>query len=676
MARDFPIGNGNLLINFDSGYNIRDMYFPHVGQENHGTDHLSHFGMWTEEGFFWIDDPTFVKKTAYLPDSLVTNINGTHHPFGVQMTIHDGVDVQQNVFLRKVIIRNNRDTERLFKLFFHLDLHLYGLAVGDTVYFDPDLRSLVFYKSRRYVSMSCQAEGQATFEPSGYACGQKEISGLEGTWRDAEDGNLSGNAISQGSIDGTIEREVKVAGQSEQVCWFWVCFGRTHEDIVKMEKLVRTESPQAWLQRTNDYWTAWVGKDRHDLSILPERIATAYKRSLLTIRTNMDNRGAIMAANDSDTLKFAKDTYSYMWPRDGALIAHVLDRSGYDSLTRTFFDFCKKGLSREGFIFHKYNPDSTVGSSWHPWINAKGEKQFAIQEDETALVLFALWHHHVLAGTQATSEQDYREFVIPMADFLAQYRDASGLPLPSYDLWEERFGVMAFTVATVYAGLCAASQFAEQNGDRMRAIYYKDTSTKVRDAALKQLYTEQEGRFLRALYWNAESEQYEPDLKLDASMYAIFDFGLVEATDPRMVRTMEAIHKRLWVQTNVGGMARYENDYYHQVSNDITKVPGNPWFICTMWYAEWLIAVAKTEEELKQAESMIEWAIEHSLPSGMMAEQLHPYTGDPISVTPLTWSHSTFVKVVQEFLSKKRSFEKQAKSDQDVSEDKILTEIK
>jgi GH15 family glucan-1,4-alpha-glucosidase len=159
-------------------------------------------------------------------------------------------------------------------------------------------------------------------------------------------------------------------------------------------------------------------------------------------------------------------------------------------------------------------------------------------------------------------------------------------------------------------------------------------------------------------------------------MYAIFDFGLVEATDPRMVRTMEAIHKRLWVQTNVGGMARYENDYYHQVSNDITKVPGNPWFICTMWYAEWLIAVAKTEEELKQAESMIEWAIEHSLPSGMMAEQLHPYTGDPISVTPLTWSHSTFVKVVQEFLSKKRSFEKQAKSDQDVSEDKILTEIK
>jgi GH15 family glucan-1,4-alpha-glucosidase len=95
-----------------------------------------------------------------------------------------------------------------------------------------------------------------------------------------------------------------------------------------------------------------------------------------------------------------------------------------------------------------------------------------------------------------------------------------------------------------------------------------------------------------------------------------------------------------------------------------------------MWYAEWLIAVAKTEEELKQAESMIEWAIEHSLPSGMMAEQLHPYTGDPISVTPLTWSHSTFVKVVQEFLSKKRSFEKQAKSDQDVSEDKILTEIK
>src|SRR5438067_1573419 len=33
MARDLPIGNGNLTVNFDHEYNIRDVYYPHVGQD-------------------------------------------------------------------------------------------------------------------------------------------------------------------------------------------------------------------------------------------------------------------------------------------------------------------------------------------------------------------------------------------------------------------------------------------------------------------------------------------------------------------------------------------------------------------------------------------------------------------------------------------------------------------
>ena len=35
MPRDLPIGNGGLLIGFDLSYEIRDIYYPNVGQENH-----------------------------------------------------------------------------------------------------------------------------------------------------------------------------------------------------------------------------------------------------------------------------------------------------------------------------------------------------------------------------------------------------------------------------------------------------------------------------------------------------------------------------------------------------------------------------------------------------------------------------------------------------------------
>ena len=36
MPRDLPVGNGQMLVNFDRHYRIRDLYYPHIGEENHG----------------------------------------------------------------------------------------------------------------------------------------------------------------------------------------------------------------------------------------------------------------------------------------------------------------------------------------------------------------------------------------------------------------------------------------------------------------------------------------------------------------------------------------------------------------------------------------------------------------------------------------------------------------
>ena len=123
--------------------------------------------------------------------------------------------------------------------------------------------------------------------------------------------------------------------------------------------------------------------------------------------------------------------------------------------------------------------------------------------------------------------------------------------------------------------------------------------------------------------------------------------------DPRIVATMEAVRERLWVKTDVGGVARYENDYYHQVSQDIENVPGNPWFICTLWLAQWHIATAQTEDDLKPALEILNWAADHALPSGVMAEQVHPYTNAPLSVSPLTWSHATLAMTVREYVARR-----------------------
>src|SRR5690606_36736147 len=84
---------------------------------------------------------------------------------------------------------------------------------------------------------------------------------------------------------------------------------------------------------------------------------------------------------------------SYLWPRDGALVAAALDSEGMGEVARSFYGLCESIITDQGCFLHKYNPDGSPASSWHPWVSL-GQPQLPIQEDETALVLWALWHHY------------------------------------------------------------------------------------------------------------------------------------------------------------------------------------------------------------------------------------------------------------------------------------------
>ena len=62
--------------------------------------------------------------------------------------------------------------------------------------------------------------------------------------------------------------------------------------------------------------------------------------------------------------------------------------------------------------------------------------------------------------------------------------------------------------------------------------------------------------------------------------------------------------------------------------------------------AEYRIAMAKTRAELQEAEKLLVWATERASSAGMLPEQVHPETGEHLFVSPLTWSHATFLDTV------------------------------
>jgi GH15 family glucan-1,4-alpha-glucosidase len=202
----------------------------------------------------------------------------------------------------------------------------------------------------------------------------------------------------------------------------------------------------------------------------------------------------------------------------------------------------------------------------------------------------------------------------------------------------------------------AAAEFAHAFGDVGLARKWSDAAREIRTGMDHYLWRPELGRFARMINVGSDGE-IAVDAVIDASLYGCFAFGCYPPADPKVMATMKAIRDRLWCKTDVGGIARYENDYYHRVSDDIERVPGNPWFICTMWLAQHAIAKATSSDELREAIEVLEWVASRTLRSGVLAEQVHPYTNAPLSVSPLTWSHATVIMAVQEYLEKREQTE-------------------
>jgi len=645
--RDIPVGNGSLLVNFDDKYQIRDIYFPHVGQENHTEGFPFRFGVWADCEFSWVFSDDWQRRLRYVPDTLITDVQLFNSKLQIEIVCNDMVAGRENIFLRRITINNLLSSARKVKIFLHHDFRIYENKVGDTAFYDPETLALIHYKKHRYFLIN-------TLPHFGeFATGRKAFRHQEGTWRDAEDGHLQGGSITEGSVDSTVAVGFGLEPDRAQEFYYWIAAGTSHYQVDRSNRHVLKMHPSVYFDKSSHRAKNWLTKQRLDLGSLPGSVTDLYRRSLLIIRSQIDRQGAIIAANDHDVTDRATDHYSYLWPRDGAFVAHALDQAGYSDLTRPFFDLCQKIVHAGGYFLQKYNPDGTLGSGWHAyWDSSLKHRLLPIQEDETALVLWSLWEHFRWSSSKNVAEDAFRGLITKCGDFLVEFVDpATKLPQPSWNLWEDRRGIHTFTCATVVAGLRAGAQFANIAGDTEREKTYITTADEMVEAMRQHLYRPELGRFLRSLQVGSD-QTLIPDPTVDASLFGVFYFGCFDPNDEIVAGTMNAIEERLVNKTRFGGVARFESDGYMRSSDTVT---GNSWFICTLWLAEYYISRAKIPGDLAPALETLQWTADRALPSGVLAEQFDPLTGEALSVSPLTWSHSTFVSTVHSYVEKMKA---------------------
>lgn len=649
MPRDIPVGNGQLLITFDRLYRMRDIYFPHVGRFNHTAGHVQRFGVWADGKFAWIEDEGWTRELRYKADTLVTDVRLVHEKLGLELTCNDCVDAQSPALIRRIAARDLLGKTRDVRVFLHLDLSIEETAVGDTANYDPQTAGVVIYKEDNYFMINASDRHKHGIDH--WAIGTKRVGGAEGTWRDAEDGQLGRNAISQGSIDATVGFNLQVPPDGEAFFHAWIACGRSYAQVKQLNEHILETGPERMTARTEAYWKLWSRKEPLDPTPLPENLRDQFFRSQLVVRTQIDHGGAIIAANDSDITQFGGDHYSYCWMRDGALVARALIQTGQSELSRRFFRFAAKCIGDDPYFLHKYSPTGNLASSWHPWI-LDGQRVLPIQQDETALVTWALRKHFETFRDVEFVKPLYQPLIAGPAEWMLEYRDHNGLPLPSWDLWEERRGIHTFTVAATIGALKAAARFAAEFGEPDRAAAFREGADRMKGALRRHLRHPESGVFARMAVPLSDGS-YRLDMTRDSANHALWAFDAFRPDHPEVLAEARSLRERLWIKTEVGGCARYERDYYHQVEHeDIDRVPGNPWVICTLWNAQHQIEIATDRRQLDEALKLLNWAADRAEPSGVLAEQFHPYTGEPISVSPLTWSHAEFVVTCAQYLRK------------------------
>lgn len=648
MARPVVLGNGEMHVGINSYGLVHDFYFPYVGLENHAAGRLTrhHVGVWIDGTMSWLDHGDWEFRFRYPHRALIGHTVAKNEKLGVLLEFDDVVDSHISAFMRNIHVVNLRPHAREIRLFMHQ-----AFIIGDsrsntdTAQYLPDTHAILHYRGRRAFIISGEADG-VPFDQ--YSVGLFGIEGHEGTWRDADDGELSMSPVEHGRVDSALRFKLQVDGHSSARVHYWIAAGTSTREALYIHKQVKEDGLSRRLHSTAAWWHEWLAPALRVADKIDPDYQDSFLRSAMVIKSQIDKRGAVMASTDTAMLNYSRDAYAYCWPRDGAYALWPLIRMGYVDEPYRFFEFCRRGLHPSGFLMHKYRSDGAIGSSWHPYVHSDGTTAPPIQEDETALVLFLFAQFYQAHPEPRVLNEFYHTMVTPMADFMASYIDGmTGLPKPSYNLWEEVYLSTTYTTSLVYAALLAAADLAEEAEDPNKAVLWRARADDILAAAHKYLYNSDKKCFYRGLIVQDAEIRYDDTIDV-SSVFGAFMYGLFPVESEELQQSADTLQQVFEVNNGRIGLPRYQNDNYRRVSQDIT---GNWWPVTTLWLAQYYIET----DQLDKAKQTLAWVRGHSLETNIFPEQINPLTGDPLSVAPLSWSHAEYIATLLDTVAEKQS---------------------
>ena len=373
--------------------------------------------------------------------------------------------------------------------------------------------------------------------------------------------------------------------------------------------------------RTRDYWVEWVRR----LSIAYDWQDAIIRAAIALKLSNFEETGGIVAALTTSIPEAPGSgrtwDYRYCWMRDAYFVVKALNRLGATKTMEGFISFIL-GIASEDQLRPVYRvvPTDPMDEIVAP--NLKGYRNDGPVRVGNAAAFQS--QHDTFGSIILAAMPMFFDRRLPRQGNEALFHLLESLGLkavqlaftPDAGIWEYRgrTHIHTYSAAMCWAGCSRLAAIASHLGLNDSAAKWTEAADNIQNTLLEKAWSEKRGSFTAAL----DGED------VDASVLLLPEIGLVEPSDSRFTRTVAAVERELRRGQH---MMRYANQ-------DDFGMPEAAFLTCRFWLIDAWWLIGRREE----ARDLFVDSLRHRNRYGLLAEDIHPQTGQLWGNFPQTYS--------------------------------------
>ncbi len=385
---------------------------------------------------------------------------------------------------------------------------------------------------------------------------------------------------------------------------------------------------QDFLKRTLDYWRDWV----RALAV-PFEWQSAVIRSAITLKLcSFEETGAIVAAHTTSVSEAPGSErnwdYRYCWLRDAYFVVQALNRLGATRTMEGYIGYIATvaagapedikplyGVVPNAPLEERVAPD-LAGYLGQAPVRVGNQAAEQNQHDVYGSIVLAVMQSFMDERLPERGDEGLFRRLEPLGELAAKLAFE-----PDAGIWEYRGRRRVHTHSAILCWVACdrLSRIAIGLGLQPEGSRWRQEADRIRSRILTECWSEKRQAYIAAI----GSED------LDASVLLMHDLGILDASDPRFISTVECIGREL---NRNGHMLRY-------AAADDFGEPETAFLVIKFWYLDALASIGRDDEARELFESLL--ASRNCY--GLLSEDLHPETGVLWGNIPQTYSMAGIV---------------------------------